>query len=45
FDCGVFALTFAEYLTEDRPLDFSQKDMPAMRRKVAYSLLEGRLLE
>lgn len=43
-DCGMFACTFAEFLTRDAKITFTQEDMPYLRRKMAVEILEGRLL-
>ncbi len=43
-DCGVFAITFASFLSEGLPLDFSQDDMAALRMKYAWELLNSKLL-
>jgi hypothetical protein len=38
-DCGVFTLKFADYLSEDRPLEFDQSDMPYFRKRIVLELL------
>ncbi|KAK9727602.1 Ulp1 protease family, C-terminal catalytic domain [Popillia japonica] len=43
-DCGMFACTFAEVLTRDAEINFSQEHMPYLRRKMVFEILEGRLL-
>ena len=43
-DCGMFACTFAEFSSRGAPYTFSQGDMPQLRRKAAYEILQGRLL-
>lgn len=43
-DCGMFSCTFAEYLTRDAKLTFSQQDMPYFRRKMVVEIMESRLL-
>lgn len=40
-DCGVFICTFAEFLSRDRPLTFSQDDIYLCRNRIAHSLLTG----
>ena len=42
-DCGVFACMFAEYLSEDLPLEFSQSNIPHFRRRLGHLLLEGKI--
>lgn len=43
-DCGMFACTFAEYLSRDSPITFAQENMPYMRRKAIIEIIEGKLL-
>lgn len=43
-DCGMFSCTFAEFLTRDAKITFSQEDMPYLRKKMVVEILEGRLL-
>jgi hypothetical protein len=38
-DCGVFVCMFAEFLSRDRPLTFSQDDIYNCRDRIAHSLL------
>ena len=49
-DCGVFAVKFADYLsdeavgdeaTDDAGMTFTQQDMPAFRRKMALEIVAG----
>lgn len=42
-DCGVFALTFADFISEDLPLDFSSEHMEFFRRKIGVDILRGSL--
>lgn len=44
-DCGVFACTYAEYLTRRAKLTFGQEDMPYFRKKMIYELVEKKILE
>ncbi|XP_046688046.1 sentrin-specific protease 1-like [Homalodisca vitripennis] len=44
-DCGVFSCMFAEYLSRNAKITFSQKDMPYFRRKMVYEILAKRLLQ
>lgn len=44
-DCGVFACTYAEYLTRQAKLNFSQEHMPYFRKKMIYELVTKRILE
>ncbi|XP_004348373.1 sentrin/SUMO-specific protease 15 [Capsaspora owczarzaki ATCC 30864] len=45
YDCGVFMCQFAERVTRSAALDFSQSDMQSFRRRMAFELLEMRLLK
>ncbi|GAV29598.1 hypothetical protein PMKS-003099 [Pichia membranifaciens] len=45
FDCGVFTCTAVDYLARNRELDYSQADMPNLRRRMAWEVLKGRLLD
>ena len=42
-DCGVFACTFAEFLSRDADLAFEQSDMPLIRRTMVWEILKGTL--
>jgi hypothetical protein len=42
-DCGVFALKYADYLSEDAPMKFSQADMPYFRNRICMEIVEGKL--
>jgi sentrin-specific protease 1 len=41
FDCGVFALSYANYLSRNLPFDFTQSDMPAIRAKFISQILSN----
>ncbi|KAF5274709.1 hypothetical protein FQA39_LY07101 [Lamprigera yunnana] len=43
-DCGVFSCTYAEFLTRNAELSFSQENMPYLRRKMVLEILNGELL-
>lgn len=43
-DCGVFSCMFAEYITANKRLTFTQKDMPYFRNKMVYEILKSKLL-
>ncbi|ODV95592.1 hypothetical protein PACTADRAFT_22728, partial [Pachysolen tannophilus NRRL Y-2460] len=43
-DCGVFTCTFVEYLSRDMGLNFSQSDMPNLRRRMCYEILSEALI-
>ena len=42
-DCGVFMATFANYVSRDSSFEFSQADMPAIRRHFVANILEDRV--
>lgn len=44
-DCGVFACTFAEYLTREAKFNFTQKQMPYFRKKMVYEIINKKILE
>lgn len=44
-DCGVFACTYAEYLTRGAKLKFGQGDMPYFRKKMIYEIIKKEILE
>ncbi|XP_060793429.1 sentrin-specific protease 1 [Neoarius graeffei] len=43
-DCGVFTCKYAEYITKDKPITFTQKHMPYFRRRMAWEILNRKLL-
>lgn len=43
WDCGVFVCMFAEYLSRNAPLDFSQKDMVNFRKQLFSELKDKKL--
>ncbi|XP_075240460.1 sentrin-specific protease 1-like [Convolutriloba macropyga] len=43
-DCGMFSLTFAEHVAAERPFNFDQKNMPYLRRKMAFEIVHKRIL-
>ncbi|KAG1146077.1 hypothetical protein G6F37_004969 [Rhizopus arrhizus] len=43
YDCGVFTCTFAERISRQAPLDFSQKDMNTIRRKMVVNILNKKI--
>ena len=43
-DCGVFTIKFADYASEDRPFNFTHRDMPYFRRRIALEILFQRVL-
>ncbi|CAN0472771.1 unnamed protein product, partial [Ectocarpus sp. 8 AP-2014] len=43
-DCGVFVCMFAAYFANDRPFTFTHRDMTKMRARLAWSILNRRLI-
>ena len=43
-DCGVFMTRTADFLARDAVLDFTQEDMPYMRRRMVLEILRTHLL-
>eukprot|EP01026_Neomeris_dumetosa_P072350 TRINITY_DN7364_c0_g3_i5.p4 TRINITY_DN7364_c0_g3~~TRINITY_DN7364_c0_g3_i5.p4 ORF type:complete len:112 (-),score=16.03 TRINITY_DN7364_c0_g3_i5:438-773(-) len=41
FDCGVFAIMYADYLASDRQFDFDQGDMSYFRIKLVNDLMSN----
>lgn len=40
-DCGVFTCIFADYISRNQPLDFSQRDMAYHRHRMVLHIVEG----
>ncbi|XP_073531109.1 sentrin-specific protease 5 [Phyllobates terribilis] len=45
FDCGVFLLQYCKCLAQEKPFQFSQDDMPRIRKMIYKELCERRLLD
>lgn len=43
FDCGPFVCLFIAFLSHNKPLNFTQDDIPKMRERINWSLLNSRL--
>ena len=43
-DCGVFAMFFLSCLALGKPFNFSQADMPVLRKRIAFEILTEKLL-
>ena len=41
FDCRVFALKYADCAAKDADINFEQKDMPLMRRRMMLEILQA----
>jgi len=42
-DCGVFTVMFADFITDNLPLQFSQQNIELFRRKICANILRGEL--
>lgn len=45
FDCGVFVCTAVDYIARGKSLTYSQKDMGVIRRRMAWEIMHGELVE
>lgn len=43
-DCGMFTCKYADYITKDKPITFTQKHMPYFRRKMVWEIVNRKLL-
>ncbi|XP_075793458.1 sentrin-specific protease 2 isoform X2 [Pelodiscus sinensis] len=43
-DCGMFTCKYADYISRDKPITFTQHHMPHFRRKMVWEILHQRLL-
>ncbi|AXI23881.1 C-terminal catalytic domain [Cardinium endosymbiont of Sogatella furcifera] len=43
-DCGVFICQFADYVSRDLPINFTEHDMPYFRKRMAIEILNGKLI-
>ena len=43
-DCGVFTIMFANYVAENRPFEFTFRDMPYFRRRIALEIAAQKVL-
>lgn len=43
-DCGMFTCKYADYITKDKPITFTQKHMPYFRRRMVWEILNHKLL-
>lgn len=43
-DCGMFACKYADYITREIPISFTQADMPQFRQLMVYEILKKKLL-
>ncbi|XP_033104112.1 sentrin-specific protease 1-like [Anneissia japonica] len=43
-DCGMFACKYAEYISRDATITFTQEDMPYFRRRMVWEIINKKLL-
>ncbi|XP_067158211.1 sentrin-specific protease 2-like isoform X2 [Apteryx mantelli] len=43
-DCGVFMCKYADYISRDKPITFTQNNMPYFRRKMVWEIIHQQLL-
>uniref|UniRef100_A0A8C3EQ68 SUMO specific peptidase 1 n=1 Tax=Corvus moneduloides TaxID=1196302 RepID=A0A8C3EQ68_CORMO len=43
-DCGMFACRYAECISKDKPINFTQQHMPYFRKRMAWEILHRKLL-
>jgi len=43
-DCGVFACKYADYISQDKPFNFSQSDIPRIRKKMIEEIYHAQIL-
>ncbi|NXS42962.1 SENP2 protease, partial [Balaeniceps rex] len=43
-DCGVFMCKYADYISRDKPITFTQNHMPYFRRKMVWEIIHQQLL-
>lgn len=41
YDCGVFCCKYMEFLSEGLPLQFTQEDMPLLRRRMVLDICKN----
>lgn len=44
FDCGIFVCMYARMLAEEIPFNFSQRDIPVIRKHIVLELLMKKLM-
>ena len=45
YDCAVFTCMFADFISLDRPLAFSQEHITQCRERIALSIMKGVAIE
>nr|XP_056705505.1 sentrin-specific protease 2 [Euleptes europaea] len=43
-DCGIFACKYADFISRDKPITFTQHHMPYFRRRMVWEILHQQLL-
>ncbi|XP_064313179.1 sentrin-specific protease 2 [Phalacrocorax carbo] len=43
-DCGVFMCKYADYISRDKPINFTQNHMPYFRKKMVWEIIHQQLL-
>nr|XP_020474639.1 sentrin-specific protease 1-like isoform X2 [Monopterus albus] len=43
-DCGMFTCKYADYITKDKPITFTQMHMPYFRRRMVWEIVNHKLL-
>lgn len=43
-DCGMFTCKYADYISRDKPIAFTQHQMPLFRKKMVWEILHQQLL-
>nr|AKZ42306.1 sentrin-specific protease 2 [Castor fiber] len=43
-DCGMFTCKYADYISRDKPITFTQHQMPLFRKKMVWEILHQQLL-
>ncbi|XP_068123440.1 sentrin-specific protease 1 [Hyperolius riggenbachi] len=43
-DCGMFACKYADYITKEKPITFTQHHMPYFRKRMVWEILHQKLL-
>ncbi|NXG76420.1 SENP2 protease, partial [Baryphthengus martii] len=43
-DCGVFMCKYADYISQEKPMNFTQTHMPYFRKRIAWEILNQQLL-
>lgn len=42
-DCGVFTCYYANYISANAALDFSQEDIPTLRRRLMHDIIRQKI--